>query len=164
METLFVIGLHKRDIIVLEIIKEYFNEVGSITVSNSVRYAIGSLQDLTNVIIPHLLKYPLITSKKADFILLKNVTDLMSRKEHLTLEGIQKIVSIKASINWGLSEELKKAFHDIKAIDRPKIESEKVNNPYWLAGFATGEGCFEITTFKSKSLTVETVKLIFTIT
>lgn len=99
METLFVIGLHKRDIIVLEIIKEYFNEVGSITVSNSVRYAIGSLQDLTNVIIPHLLKYPLITSKKADFILLKNVTDLMSRKEHLTLEGIQKIVSIKAFIN-----------------------------------------------------------------
>jgi hypothetical protein len=62
-------------------------------------YNVTSLQDLTNVIIPHFDKYPLITQKLADFILFKKVIDLMNRKEHLTLEGIEKILAIKASIN-----------------------------------------------------------------
>jgi hypothetical protein len=34
----------------------------------------------------------------------------MLNKEHSTLEGIQKIVNIKASLKLGLSNDLKKAF------------------------------------------------------
>lgn len=163
--ALFVIGLHQKDITVLRLLKEYFNGVGNLSVGkDGVWYAVGSLQDLTNVIIPHFLKYPLITKKKADFILLKNVVDLMNRKEHLTLEGLQKIVAIKASMNRGWPEELKKAFPDVQAVERPLIESQKVNNPYWLAGFASGEGCFQVNNFKSATKIGETVKLTFTIT
>ena len=39
----------------------------------------------------------------------------MNRKEHLTIEGLRKIVAIKASINLGLSSELKQ---------RPKFRSK----------------------------------------
>ena len=63
------------------------------------QYRVTALQELTDVIIPHFDRYPLITQKKADFILFKKVIDLMNRKEHLTLEGLQKILAIKASIN-----------------------------------------------------------------
>ena len=41
------------------------------------------------------------------------IIDLMSRKEHLTIEGLHKIVAIKASLNLGLSEELKVAFTNV---------------------------------------------------
>ena len=37
----------------------------------------------------------------------------MNRGEHLTIEGLQKIVAIKASMNRGLSDKLKQAFPNI---------------------------------------------------
>ena len=40
-------------------------------------------------------------------ILFKEVVNLMNRDEHLTIEGLQKIVAIRAAINRGLSDELK---------------------------------------------------------
>jgi len=59
------------------------------------------------------LNYSLLTQKKADFLLFKNIIDLMKNKEHLTLEGLKKIVAFKASINLGLSELLLNEFSDI---------------------------------------------------
>ena len=49
------------------------------------------------VIIPHFIKYPLITQKHVDFLLFKQVVELMNRKEHQTKEGLGKIVNIRAS-------------------------------------------------------------------
>ena len=41
---------------------------------------------------------------------------LMEQKEHLTLSGLHKIISLKAAMNFGyLSEPLKLAFPDIIA-------------------------------------------------
>jgi hypothetical protein len=84
-------------------------------------YQVTSLQDLTNVIIPHFEKYPLITQKKADFELFKRVVDIMNRKGHLTSDGLQEIVNIRASINLGLSEDLKAAFPDTIPVTRPLV-------------------------------------------
>lgn len=42
---------------------------------------------------------------------------MMNRKEHLTSEGLQKLVAIKASMNRGLSESFKAAFPG-QSIDR----------------------------------------------
>lgn len=43
----------------------------------------------------------------ADYLLFKKGVDLIKEKEHLTMEGLRKIVAIKASMNLGLSYELK---------------------------------------------------------
>lgn len=43
----------------------------------------------------------------------------MKTKEHTTLAGLQKIVNIKASINWGLSEDLKEAFPETIIVNKP---------------------------------------------
>lgn len=149
----FSIGLHKKDLVVLELIKSYFGETGNILKQgkDSVQYRVASLKDLTNVIIPHFNKYPLITQKKADFILFKKVVDLMNNKEHLTLEGLQKIIAFKASLNLGLSDELKGAFPDIVPIERSLVQDQKILDPYWLAGFTSGEGCFSVRIKKSSN-------------
>jgi hypothetical protein len=53
----------------LELIKNYFKGIGSITKAgkDGILYRVASLQDLTNIVIPHFDKFPLITQKKADF-------------------------------------------------------------------------------------------------
>jgi hypothetical protein len=88
----------------------------------------------------------------------------MKNKEHLTLEGLKKIVAFKASINLGLSELLLNEFSDIIAIERPLIKNQIINNPYWLAGFVSGEGCFQVNIFNTTNKIGKTVRLFFTIT
>lgn len=45
----------------------------------------------------------------------------MVNKEHLTMEGLKKILSFKYSMNLGLSEGLKKNFTEIIPVERPKF-------------------------------------------
>jgi hypothetical protein len=81
-------------------IKAYFGGVGGIFKhgKDSILYYVSSFKDLP-VVIDHFDKYPLITQKRADFELFKKVVDLMNRKEHLTHDGLTKVVCLKASIN-----------------------------------------------------------------
>lgn len=92
----------------------------------------------------------------------------MLNKEHNTLEGIQKIVNIKASLNLGLSKDLKEAFP--KTIPTKKLETSTKNNtvynnlhPEWVAGFSTGESNFFIAVQKSKNKSGLSVSLRFSI-
>jgi hypothetical protein len=96
------------------------------------------------VIIDHFDKYPLITQKQVNFKLFKQVVEMLSRKEHLTIEGIHKLIAIKASINLGLSEELKAAFPDTIPVMRPIVEDQEIKDSNWLSGFTSAEGCFLI--------------------
>jgi hypothetical protein len=53
----------------------------------------------------------------------------MKDGEHLTLEGLNKLVAIKASLNLGLSSELKKAFPDIVSVLRPLVKNQEIPDP-----------------------------------
>lgn len=141
----FGIGLHKKDRAIFELIQQYFNGIGNINKHGKdyVQYYVSSLKDLA-VIIEHFDKYPLLTQKRADFELFKKALELISRKEHLTEEGLTKILSIRASVNNGLSDDLKIAFPSIISVKRPQVELPTYINPYWLAGFISGEGCFSV--------------------
>jgi hypothetical protein len=90
----------------------------------------------------------------------------MCSKEHLTCEGLQKVLSLKASLNNGLPEKLKAAFPGITPSGRPCVSlSTDCKNPYWLAGFTTGEGCFTVSLSNSSSNTIGfQVKLLFRLT
>ncbi len=167
VKTRFSIGLHKKDTLILELIKSHFGGIGTISPQNkeSVQYRVGSLKDLNDKIIPHFDKYPLISKKKADFILFKKIINLINHKEHLTLEGLQKILGIKGSLNLGLSDEIKTNFPNIRTIERPLVAQPKIIDPNWISGFTSGDGCFHVrfkTSTKSK-LGVQ-VSLLFKIT
>jgi len=71
-------------------------------------------------------------------------------KEHLSLEGLNKIIGIRASMNLGLPENLKTQFNVIPA-PRPVISNVEIPNPYWLSGFVCGDGSFMVSVSKSKS-------------
>ena len=127
VEFIFSIHLHSRALTLLKEIQAYFGGIGRIAKGkNNCGYYVSSVEQLTTVIIPHFIKYPLITQKLADFLLFKVVVNMVNTKEHLTMKGLQKIVSLKASINLGLNDELKAAFPDTVPTLRPLVESMKI--------------------------------------
>ena len=109
VQPCFTLNLHKKDEIILEKIQKFFR-VGSISKLglHLIQFRVFTVKDL-KVILDHFNKFPLKTQKCADFKLLKKVLKLIEGKEHLTLEGLHKILAIKASMNRGLSPELKLA-------------------------------------------------------
>ena len=73
---------------------------------------------------------------------------------------------IKASMNKGLSYELNLAFPEITLVERSTIVivDQVIKNPYWLAGFASGEGSFMVNLQSSTSNLGFQVKLVFQLT
>jgi hypothetical protein len=69
---------------------------------------------------------------------------MMQQKEHLTIEGLQEIINLKAGLNLGLSDVLKAAFPNVNPIYRSKLENQIIPDPQWLSGFTSGEGCFSV--------------------
>lgn len=149
VQAMFKINLHKKDYDLLCHIKDYFG-VGSITKhkNTTLQYTVKSLKNLS-IIISHFEKYPFISQKWADYELLNLAVSLLKNK-HLTKEGF-KIISIRASMNLGLSDVLKLAFPGISSVYRPLLLDRGFKDPNWLAGFTSGEGCFFISILKSST-------------
>lgn len=81
---------------------------------------------------------------------------IMQRGEHLTIEGIKKIVNIRASLNkrWATTTVLKTTFPNSIPFS---ILPVPLNNtfvrtlhPQWIAGFTSGDGCLRISIRESK--------------
>nr|ATI20344.1 cytochrome c oxidase subunit 3 [Juglanconis sp.] len=151
----FRINLHIRDLLLLRKIHFFFG-VGIIyewEKSNTVTYMVQSLRDITNVIIPHFDKYPLLTQKRADYLLFRQGVNLLNLKVHSEIEGVRQILSIKASMNReGLSDTLRMNFSTVLPVSRPVVRFEGIGNPNWLAGFADGEGFFYVGVLNSKTI------------
>ena len=113
----FSIGIHVKDKSLLQKIKNLLS-VGTI-------YKLGeqyiqlkgfSVKDL-NIIINHFDKFPLKTKKRLEYELWKQVFNIIKKKEHLTKEGLRKILAIKASMSRGINPELKAAYTDIVPVN-----------------------------------------------
>lgn len=166
IETIFQIKLHKKDEDILKLIQTYFGGIGNVRYGekDSCVFVVRSLEQIMNIIIPHFDKYPLITKKHEDYILFREVVMIMHKKEHLTNEGIQTIVNIRATLNKGLTPVLKEAFPMVIPASRPIVVDSKIPHPEWVAGFTSGDGSFKIKLSKSLTKSGVQVTLIFQLT
>lgn len=77
-----------------------------------VHFTVSAIKDLS-VILNHFHNYPL---RRKGEILIKRAVEFMSNKGfNETLNGIQEIVNLKASLNLGLSKALKRSFPSNRA-------------------------------------------------
>jgi len=75
------------------------------------------------------------TQKRADFELFKQIVEMVNQKHHLTIEGLQQIVNLKAALNKGLSDSLILAFPNVIVAKRLLVTGISTLDPQWVAGF-----------------------------
>ena len=111
-------------------LKDYFG-VGGVYqhTGNMYRYKVSSIKDTLNVIIPHFDKYPLITQKRADFEIFKQIIQILS-KGPLKLSDLQEVINLKAGLNKGLSPALKLAFPNTVVPSRQEILFKSIPSPF----------------------------------
>lgn len=144
VQAQFQIKLHERDLLILNRIKDFFG-VGTIVKDGKyLVYTIKTVENLTKIIIPHFQNFPLLSKKSTDFLLFKQIVEIMVNKGHLVKDGLQRILSLRANLNLGMSIKLKENFPEIVPVPRAEVTSELHINPNWLTGFIDGEGCFFI--------------------
>lgn len=119
--------MHIKEQIVLEKIKDTLGGVGEIhkQANQGCVFIVSSALQLANTIIPHYDNYPLMTKKRAEFELFKEVVRMMNNKEHLTTEGFQRVLSIKAYMRNGLTEALAETFPDVVPVSNPSLTKSK---------------------------------------
>ena len=126
----FIIGLHLKDKASLQEIQITLG-VGKLYQQgpSAIQLRVENIRELERVI-NHFKKFKLITKKEQDFELFCKIIYIIKRGEHLTPEGLRKIVAIKAAMNKGLSEKLKLAFPSVVPVVRPLVENSKTIDPY----------------------------------
>ena len=150
VKAIFAIGLNKKDLAILENIQAWFG-VGRIYSSGTkVYYRVESFKDL-QVIIDHFDNYPLVTAKRLDYDLFKQSFNMIKLNEHLTEQGISKLIEIKTSLNKGLTEKLINNFSEISLLKRVDFKFDGIPSSYWIAGFVSGDGSFNIKTTEVRS-------------
>jgi len=128
----------------LESFKDFFGGGRVSLGGNQLYYTVTDLPTLLRVR-NHFLNHSLESTKLIHFQMWSQVLDLIVTKEHLTLEGLLRIVAIKSHFPMGLSELLSNAFSDLPSITKPSfISSSLPLNPDWIAGFANGDGSFSL--------------------
>lgn len=66
---------------------------------NLYRYCVRSINDLATKIVPFFNQYPLLTAKAQDFANFKIVVEMMTKREHLSQDGFEKIRIIAQNMN-----------------------------------------------------------------
>ena len=162
----FQIYLSIKEMPLLLSLQKFFGGVGTINKdlkSNRAFYVVRKPSDLLKVIVPHFQSYPLITQKRKDFILWSKIVKMMNKKEHLTKQGLDLIIKMKAFINRGVSEKFKelsslsllkdlfKEFEEV-SVDTTDLEFNitSIPSPYWIVGFVAAEGSFSASPYNEK--------------
>jgi len=96
----FTVVQHERDIQVLHALKAHFG-CGVVRKNNGDRmaYRVRGHEHLSKNIVPFFEKHLLKTRKRVDFIKFREIVNLMSRGEHLSSEGVDKIRAIAEQMN-----------------------------------------------------------------
>src|SRR5271165_2252379 len=73
------------------------------------------------------------------------VLDIMVAKQHLTLEGLLRIIAIKSHFPLGLSSMLASTFPSLPSFVKPSfIPFPDPLDSSWIAGFVNGDGSFTL--------------------
>ncbi len=65
----------------------------------TLKYEVRRLDDLLEKVLPHFEQYPLLSAKQQDVQLLKEVCLLMKNGEHVTPEGMKKVMVLAFQMN-----------------------------------------------------------------
>lgn len=132
--------MNARHINILKLIRAFFG-VGTIFHSGkNAGYRVGSIKELISVIIPHFIKYPLLSTKTCTFNLWSKAIHLIHSGARKTDAGFMEILSIYAGINRGPTAVVKTHFPNLKPALLPPYSltlTPAELSGWWISGYFT---------------------------
>ena len=98
----FIVNQNVRDAYLLESFIRVF-DCGSLYITEKTgiaRFTVVNFTDIVEKIIPFFDEYPIFGSKYKDFQYFKQASILIKSKSHLTKQGLEQILLIKAGMNF----------------------------------------------------------------
>jgi hypothetical protein len=85
-------------------------------------FVVEDLRSLKEKIIPFFDKFSFLSSKsKINFKIFKEAISLMSQKEHLKLEGLEKVLILRENLNIGKGRTRKYSLKDVEILNKRKV-------------------------------------------
>lgn len=76
-------------------------------------YVVSNPRSIMERVIPFFERFPFLSQrKKQNFMIFKNITQLIDEKKHLTREGLQEIIELREKLNEGKGRTRKYALQD----------------------------------------------------
>ena len=97
----FQLTQHSRDEKLIKSLIQFFGCGAIYKRGDRFDYKVLKFDDIVHRIIPFFRKFPIVGIKSKDFEDFCRVSELMKKKAHLTLPGLEKIKKIKAGMNTG---------------------------------------------------------------
>lgn len=100
VRVIYSLGLNDRDLPLILKLQEFFGGIGKITsYDNVLQYRVSNLNDIRKIIIPHFDTYNLNGNKLYNYLIWKEIINLMENKSHLRPEGLEKIYNLRHKLN-----------------------------------------------------------------
>ena len=102
----FTVVQHKSDVKLLHALKSFFG-CGVVRVNHGDRlaYRVRGIEHLMQNIIPFFEAHPLKSNKRLDFEMFRDILRMISKGEHLNIEGIGRIRIVAKKMNRGRPRE-----------------------------------------------------------
>ena len=101
VQLCFQITQHSKDEQLIKSLIQFFGCGAIYKRGDRFDYKVLKFDDIVHRIIPFFRKFPIVGIKSKDFEDFCRVSELMKKKAHLTLPGLEKIKKIKAGMNTG---------------------------------------------------------------
>lgn len=101
-----IITQHDRDEQLIRYLIDYLECGNFYKGGKAARFIVTNIKDIENKILPFFTKYPIKGNKSQDFQDFCQAVEILKNKEHLTVEGLNKIRVIKEGMNLGRSSNL----------------------------------------------------------
>jgi len=147
---------------VLQEIMQYFKG-GHLNVdkrTNAYNLRINSLSLNLNTVLPHFASYPVMSAKYRSFFMFKRVVIMLKNKEHLTRQGLPRIIAIAYSMNTASTRTPERKQEILKSLGFDNydegnlissLEKEMQSglncdrlDPYFISGVADGDSSFYV--------------------
>lgn len=109
-------NISQKDVSVLSLVQETLNcgIIKTRKIDNLHSFDVTNADDLTEKVIPFFQKYPLLSeSKKRNFSIFCEVSNLVKRGEHRNESGLKKILNLREKINEGKGRTRKYSINDV---------------------------------------------------
>lgn len=125
-------NVSQKDRVILSQFKRYL-QCGSLRMREDGvwYYEVNNFRSIVENVIPFFEKFGFLSSKKKnDFRVFKQIVELIKNNEHLTHNGIQKILSLRAKLNKNSKKEKYKKDEILKNIEKGKGSSETIRQAF----------------------------------